>query len=181
MLILYALVIGIAAGAVAGGDVERLSELRVRWAPLAVAGFIVQIALFTDAGSALAGGAAPAIYVVSTAAVLVAVLRNVALPGLPVVAAGAAANLVAIIANGGYMPADPGALAVAGGLPSVAQLEPAGYSNSLVTTTPALRPLTDIFALPAGVPFANVFSVGDVLIGVGIAVAIFVAMRRRPA
>ena len=43
---------------------------------------------------------------------------------------------------------------------------------------PALRPLTDVYALPAGFPLANVFSVGDVLIGVGIAVTIAAAMRR---
>ena len=42
---------------------------------------------------------------------------------------------------------------------------------------PALRPLTDIFALPTWIPFANVFSVGDVLIGVGVAIVIAVGMR----
>jgi hypothetical protein len=31
------------------------------------------------------------------------------------------------------------------------------------------------------VPLANVFSVGDVLIGVGVVVVIVAAMRRRPA
>jgi hypothetical protein len=41
-----------------------------------------------------------------------------------------------------------------------------------------LEPLTDVFAIPAGVPLANVFSIGDVLIGVGIAVVIAAAMRR---
>ena len=58
-----------------------------------------------------------------------------------------------------------------------------GFSNSVVVADPALRPLTDIFALPAWLPFANVFSIGDVLIGVGIAVVIALAMRRdaRPA
>ena len=45
---------------------------------------------------------------------------------------------------------------------------------------PALQPLTDIFALPHPIPFANVFSVGDVLIGVGVVIVIVVAMRRGP-
>ncbi len=44
-------------------------------------------------------------------------------------------------------------------------------------TDPALRPLTDIFALPTWLPAANVFSVGDVLIGVGVAVVIALGMR----
>ena len=42
---------------------------------------------------------------------------------------------------------------------------------------PALWFLTDIFALPRWVPFANVFSVGDLLIATGIAVVIVIAMR----
>jgi hypothetical protein len=72
------------------------------------------------------------------------------------------------------MPADPRAMAMAG-------LEPAaGPSNSIVLAEPALRPLTDVFALPAWVPLANVFSIGDVLIGLGVAVAIAAAMRATP-
>jgi len=45
---------------------------------------------------------------------------------------------------------------------------------------PALQPLTDIYAVPAWIPFANVFSVGDVLIAVGIVIAIVGVMRRQP-
>jgi multisubunit Na+/H+ antiporter MnhE subunit len=43
---------------------------------------------------------------------------------------------------------------------------------------PLLWPLTDIFALPAWLPFANVYSVGDVLIGAGVVTVIVGAMRR---
>lgn len=117
------------------------------------------------------GDLGPAVYVASTAAVLAVVLLNSRLPGLPVVAVGAALNLAAIVANGGYMPADPGALAAAG-------LEATtGPSNSIVTATPALAPLTDIFALPPWVPFTNIFSVGDVVLGLGVAITIALAMR----
>ena len=42
---------------------------------------------------------------------------------------------------------------------------------------PAVWFLTDIFALPRWVPFANVFSVGDLLIATGIALVIVIAMR----
>ena len=172
MFILYAIPIGIAAGLFLGGRLDRLADLRLRWASLAVVGLVVQVALFADPISSLVGDAAPAIYVASTAAVLVAVLRDVRIPGMAFVALGAASNLAAIVANGGYMPADPTALA------SVVELSP-GYSNSVVVADPALRPLTDLFALPPAFPFANVFSLGDVLIGVGIALVIALAMRTR--
>lgn len=174
MFILYAIPIGIAAGLLLGGRLDRLGELRLRWAPLAIVGLLVQVALFADPVSAAVGDAAPAVYVASTAAVLVAVVRDIRLRGMAIIALGAASNLAAIVANGGYMPADPAALA------SVVELSP-GYSNSVVVAEPALRPLTDLYALPPAFPFANVFSVGDVLIGIGIALVIAFAMRATPA
>ena len=93
---------------------------------------------------------------------LVAVWRNLRVPGLALVALGAISNLAAIVANDGVMPTTPEALAAAG-------LDPLdGFSNSAVLEDPALAPLTDIFALPPWLPFANVFSIGDVLIALGI-------------
>jgi hypothetical protein len=173
MLILWALPIGLLVGFALGGNADRLSNLHFRWPWLAIAGLLVQVVLFSEAGFAAAGSLAPAIYVVSTAAVLLAVVRNLALTGLPIVAAGALANLAAIVANGGAMPADPGALALAG-------LDPGGHTNSVVLADPGLRLLTDLFAVPAWVPFANVFSLGDVLIAAGIGLAIAATMRTAP-
>jgi hypothetical protein len=175
MFMLWAIPLGMIVGRLAGGRLESLSGFRFRWAALAVGGLLVQVVLFTPTGDRLAGTLAPAIYVGSTLAVFAAVLRNVRLPGMAVVALGSFSNLAAITANGGAMPADPAALAAAG-------LDGAGsHTNSVVVPNPALWPLTDIFAIPAGVPFANVFSVGDVLIGVGIVVVIAAAMRRVPS
>ena len=172
MFMLWAIPIGIVVGLVAGGSIGNLASFRFRWAWLAVAGLAIQIPLFTATGDAIAGAAGPAIYIASTAAVFVTVLRNIRVTGMPIVALGSLSNLVAIAANGGAMPADPEALAIAG-------IEDAGsHTNSVVLADPALRPLTDIFGLPAWLPFANVFSVGDVLIGVGIVIVIVVAMRR---
>lgn len=169
----YAIPIGLLAGFVLGGRLEGLAALRIAWAPIAVIALLVQVLLFSSPLGDAVGAAGPLVYVASTAAVLAAVVRNFRAPGLGIVALGAVSNLAAIVANGGYMPADPGALALAG-------LDPSrGYSNSIVTNRPVLGPLTDVFALPAGVPLANVFSIGDVLIGVGIACTIALAMRRR--
>ena len=52
---------------------ERLSNLHFRWPWLALGGLLVQVALFSEAGFAATGRLAPAIYIVSTSAVLVAV------------------------------------------------------------------------------------------------------------
>lgn len=166
MFILYAMPLGILIGYALGGRLERLGDLRLRWGWLAIAGLAVQVVLFSPAVSGLVGAAGPVVYVLSTGAVLAAVLRDVRIPGLALVALGAASNLAAILANGGIMPAAPEAVA------SLASPTGEGFSNSVVVADPALRPLTDVFALPVWLPFANVFSVGDVLIGLGVVVVL---------
>jgi len=173
---LWAIPIGFVVGLLGGGRLANLSSFRFRWGWLAVAGLFVQVLLFTPSGDALAGSAGPAIYVASTLAVFVAVLRNIRVPGMVAAALGALSNLIAIAANGGAMPTDAAALAFAG-------IPIEDHMNSVVLANPALLPLTDIFALPAWLPMANVFSVGDVLIGIGVGMAVAVAMRnaREPA
>lgn len=173
MFIILAVPIGLVLGFLMGGRLDRLSEIRFEWAWLAVVGLAVQVLLFsTPIGGSFRGGVGEAIYVASTGLVLVAVWRNLRVPGLALVALGAISNLAAIVANGGVMPTTPGALAAAG-------LDPLdGFSNSAVLEDPALAPLTDIFALPPWLPFANVFSIGDVLIALGIVIVIAVGMRR---
>jgi hypothetical protein len=89
---------------------------------------------------------------------------NWRLPGLPLAALGAALNLLAIVANGGVMPASPSALAAAG-LP----VDQPGFQNSAALADPRLAFLGDVFAVPASWPLSNVFSVGDLLIGAGLA------------
>ncbi len=171
MFPLYALLIGLVAGAAFGGTIANLGRLQFRWAGLALAGLVAQVLLFAEPVAAGIGAAGPPIYVASSVLVLVVLLRNLHIGGLRLVAVGAISNLAAIVANGGSMPASPDALAALG--KSVGE----AYSNSVAATNPALAGLTDVYALPAWLPFANVFSVGDALIGAGIALAVVIGMR----
>ncbi len=172
MFILYAVVAGLVLGTLSGGRLLALGSVTIRWAPLILAGFLIQVVLFTDAVAERVGSAGPPIYVVSTLMVGAAVLRNLSLPGMPLIVAGAVANMAAILANGGFMPATPDALAALG------RSGPTIYSNSTVVAQPALEILIDRFALPPWLPFANVFSLGDVLLGMGIVILISVTMLR---
>lgn len=171
MFILYALLIGFIVGLVLGGKPAGLARLEFRWPWLIIGGLLVQVVLFSDQVATVVGGLGAPLYVASTALVFLGVLRNVSITGMKVVALGAASNLAAIIANGGYMPAGHDAMVALG------MTDPTTYSNSAVVEHPALEPLTDIFALPAWVPFSNIFSVGDVLIALGVAVVIVASMR----
>ena len=98
---------GSSIGLLTGGSAARLGDLRFRWAPLIALGMAGQVLLFSSPLGDAIGPAAPVVYVASNVAVLVAVWRNLAIPGLPLVLIGGAANLVAIVANRGYMPVSP--------------------------------------------------------------------------
>ena len=171
MFLLYAIAIGLALGLLLGGRAEGLGSLTFRWAPVAILGFAAQVALFAAPVSDRVGDAGPVLYVASTALVLAAVLRNFRVVGLPIVALGAVSNLVAIVANGGYMPASPAAIEALGRHAATT------YSNSAIVANPTLAPLTDQYALPGWLPLSNVFSIGDALIALGVAVTIVAAMR----
>jgi Family of unknown function (DUF5317) len=145
-----------------GGRLGALVELRLRqvWAVYAALGLAVLGVGLPGLPDGLRSLLLVAAYPVG--AVFLAANRRV--PGIAVVALGAALNLLAITANGGVMPASPAALATAG-LPT----DQPGFQSSTAVDDPRLAFLGDVFAVPASWPFANVFSVGDVLIGLGLA------------
>jgi hypothetical protein len=173
VFILYAVALGVLLGFLAGGRPAGLATLRLRWQAAIMGGLLFQVVLFAEPVAERVGDLGPVLYVGSTLVVVAAMVRNWRVSGIPVVVAGSACNLAAVLANGGFMPASPGALVASG------KAAPVIYSNSSVVPDPALWPLTDIFALPSWLPLANVFSVGDVLIGAGIALVIVIHMRRR--
>lgn len=120
------------------------------------------------------GWVGPLVYVGSTLVVLASLLRNLEQPWFRLVALGAALNLLAIVANGGTMPADPAALAAAGLLDRGA----GAFTNTAPVTGAWYSILGDNLATPAWLPFANVVSVGDLLIGIGAAAWLANIMRR---
>ncbi len=84
--------------------------------------------------------------------------------GTLVIGAGGLLNLTAIAANGGVMPASPAALKASGWHPS-----PGHFANSAAVDHPRLGFIGDVFATPPWLPLHSVFSVGDVVIVVGVA------------
>ena len=176
MFILYAIPVGIVIGLLLRGRLSGVASLQIRAGIVMVAGLWAQVLLFsTPIGDAL-GSAAPAAYVTSTFAVLVAILVNLHIPGLSFVAAGAACNLLVIVANGGVMPADAAAYAEQG------RTAADTYSNTAMLHEPVLGFLGDVIALPTWLPGTNVISLGDILIAIGIVTTLAVAMvrARRP-
>ncbi len=146
----------------AGGRLGALVELRLRrvWAIYAALG----LAVLGVGLPGLPDGLRALLLVAAYPVGAVFLLANWRVPGMPLVVVGAACNLLAITANGGVMPASAEALAAAG-LPA----DDPGFENSAALADPRLAFLGDVFAIPAAWPLSNVFSVGDVLIGAGLA------------
>ena len=156
-----------------GGDLSRLTRIQFRqsWLlPLSVGVQFVTMAAWSSGPI----WAHRLLHVASYGCAFAFIWLNRRLRGMGVVASGALLNFVAIVANGGVMPASAAAVRTAG-------LSPADptTANSMVVEGARLLALGDVFALPSRLPVANVFSVGDVVIAVGAFVVVQVACRRQ--
>jgi hypothetical protein len=177
MLLLYAIAIGLLAGLLTRGRIGNLSTVKIKLWPIALIGLFFQMLLFSSPLAAVVGAWGPSLYVVSTTLVLMALVVNLRQPGFWLITIGALANFAVIVANGGQMPASADAFAALNGLPVVPTTD---FSNSVIAAPGApLFFLGDVFVLPRPLPFANVFSIGDVLIGLGGAWFIVATMHGR--
>jgi len=179
MVLVLPLLAGLALAPLVGGRWSRLGRLELRGIGVFYAAIALQVVAFPAARLPwrTPDRTAVALWLVSYALFLVGLLRNARVPGVPLVTAGLVANVGAIVANGGHMPALPSALRAAG-------LHFTQSRNSAALAHPHLGWLVDRWAAPDWVPWANVFSVGDVLIAAGglvFALAATGAFRRRPA
>ena len=172
-VLVVAVVGGLLGGLLLGGSLRNLERLSLRVAPLVVIALLVQIVAFSPLGERLPSAAIVGLHVGSYALLLAFVAANIRRRAVVCFGLGVASNTLAILVNGGYMPATRAALRLAG------LVEATGHHNNseVAGTTTHLGFLGDVFALPHAVPLANVFSVGDVLIAVGLAWLIAAGMR----
>jgi hypothetical protein len=184
MSLLSAIPIGLAVGFLLGGRPGNLEQLRLRWPVLIVSALVMQVELFTGLIS-IEPRDVPGLYLISNALALLWLLRNFRVAGMPCIALGTVSNVAAIAANGGRMPQDSALLIKARGR-AFEQAVASGQTatNGVIADAHTrLLWLTDRFLLPPPFPFPVVFSVGDVLIGVGVAwlIAAGMAAPRVPA
>jgi hypothetical protein len=166
--------LAVALALICGGRLGRLAELGLRAVWLFFLAFGIQVVAFPFAFLPWTTGedAAKGLWLVSYGCLLVAAAQNRHLVGARIVALGMGLNLVAILANGGRMPATPAAMEAAG-------LDFAVKHNSVAASEPNVGWLVDRFAAPDWVPLTNVYSVGDVVIALGAFALVFAAMGAR--
>ena len=167
MILLAVLLLALILVPLTGGHLSRLADidLKAMWAIGVALG--LQILIISIIPDRLEWSHVP-IHFLSYAFAAVFVWMNRSIPGMVIVALGALCNFIAIAANGGVMPASPAAQRSAGIVHETGE-----FANSAALEDPNLLFFGDVFAIPDSVPYLdNVFSVGDVLIALGIFVLI---------
>jgi Family of unknown function (DUF5317) len=161
MLVLAASVVAVLSAVLFGGNLSLLFQVRLRASWLPLVALLLQLVIL----QVVEAGPRPllvSIHILTYVMAAAFIWLNRRIPGLLLVAAGAASNGVTIALNGGTLPAKAGALAAAH-----IDKDPGLFLNSGVVAHPVLGFLGDVFVWPAPLPLANVFSVGDLLIVVG--------------
>jgi Family of unknown function (DUF5317) len=144
-----------------GGRLTALADVPLRHTWLALAGIGVQVLIISVIGDAPAG-VHEAAHMASYGLLGAFAWLNRRIPGIPLIVLGGCLNLVAIAANGGVMPADPDL--------ALHAVSEDGFVNSGAVEDPRLLFLGDVLATPGWLPLYNVYSVGDVVIVLGVLV-----------
>jgi hypothetical protein len=146
-----------------GGRWSRLATIRLRLVWLFYVAIAMQLVAFPFRSMPwrTSDRVGIVLWLISFGIFLVAIAVNAHLPGLPLIALGLLSNIVAVVSNGGHMPALPSALRAAG------MLHFTTSNNSAKMASPNVGWLVDRWAVPSWVPWGNVFSVGDVAVVTG--------------
>ncbi len=180
-MLLVACILGIVGGLLAGGRLSNLLSVRLRYGALILVPLLLRIATqwLLEQGVDLVDQIRTPLFALSFGVLAAALWLNRSQAGLLLAMAGVAANGIAIVVNGGYMPVYVPAVGIAG--LSETDLSPVFHvplpDELGVDFLLAAGPLGDI--LPITIPLlANVVSLGDVLLASGIAWFLFSAIAR---
>ena len=166
MLWLFAILLGLVFGLLTGGSVGNLSRLRFRWAWVILLAVIVRESVLLTPLNRVDG--AQYVYVLALAAIVAwTVWHFDSLRGIWLVTAGAALNLLVIVVNGARMPVAPELAA------SLVRRGNLGQYTVMGAQT-HLNLLGDWISLR---PAPEAYSPGDLLIALGLAVVLFLAVR----
>lgn len=186
-MLLISLVIGLALGVAAGGNILNLASVRMRLLQLLFLGLVVRYATqyAIEIGITEADTYRLALFGLGFLLLLIGLWVNREQPGLPLAFVGILLNAVVIVANGGYMPVWEPSVIAAGLSPA----EVGSTFHRVVSATAAggipsdflaqAGPLGDIIPIP--IPFIrNVISIGDVFLGAGLGFFLFAVTVRTP-
>ncbi len=180
-MLLIGAVIGLAVGLLAGGRLDALLYVRLRFLALLIGAIVVRFGtqILIARGVDVVEALRLPLYASSFLLVVGVLWLNRARPGLLLVMVGVLANGLAVVVNGGWMPVYLPALHVAG--LSMADLSPTYHvllpADLGLSFLLQAGPFGDIVPFPAPI-LANVVSLGDVAISIGLGWFVFVTLLR---
>ena len=153
---------------------RQLRPIQLKHSWLVFAAVLPQVIVFqiSTVGRQIPDTLASIILISSQAMLLVFAALNITRPGIWVFGTGLAANFVAIISNGGWMPIGPDTgRQILPSLPDHAPLagQRLGLTKDWIIESSEIKfPwLADRFTLPDWISYKVAFSIGDVLIAIG--------------
>lgn|GEM_PF-283982 len=182
MLMPLSIILAILIALLRGGTLRHFSAIQIRWIPLVIATFGFQILSFAPfVKPFLPAWASIVLYILSMALLTLWAAGNWRIPGMLLMATGLLMNFAAIATNGGHMPVSSASVRYSGSI-SRYQSNPDHIVNNSIMIDDHVRlwPLTDILAVPQAIPFANVYSIGDVLLTLGASILCYRTIRATP-
>jgi MFS family permease len=183
-MFLSTILLALIVGAIAGGGLPRLGDLRLRWTILLVAALglrvLAGLSRETGIGADVPVGWA---YLAAYALIFAWLWQNWRVPGLQIAAVGIGANMAAVLLNAGQMPIWSAAFFAAGFTQAELANDPFHFILSAETVGSFVAQgglFGDVIPLPVPV-IRDVVSLGDILLAIGIFWAIVYSMTRAEA
>ncbi len=177
MILVLAVALSILIALLRGGSLNRLAQVpfKLGWLAFIAIGLQV-VAVYVQQVEGLAAW----LFVLSYAVLIGLIVINYRVAGVLVIGVGLGLNALVTALNGGYMPVTPEAVERAGLTHLVSEMEAGarvlGAKDILLARADTqLWFLGDIFVLKG--PWPTVFSIGDVLLVIGILIFFQQAMR----
>lgn len=168
MILVLAVILAILIALLRGGSFSRLAQVPFKHGWLAFVAIGLQVvAVYVQQIEGLAAG----MFVGSYVLLIGLIVLNRRLAGVPIIGLGLALNTLVTAVNGGYMPVTPEAVAGAGLGHLVSEVEAGtrilGSKDMVLSRADSyLWFLGDVFVLKG--PWPTVFSIGDVILALGV-------------
>jgi hypothetical protein len=166
LFIIYAILIGIIIGYIRGGKLKWITNRAMKYVWLIFFSIAIQLVIFSGLPYIKQSPdyIIAALHLISYTLIIVFILYNIKIPGIAVVGFGSFLNFLVIFLNGGFMPS------VSLGL--IRNIGKNTIDNNITTMSKHtyLPWLGDIFHLPAWLPLTNNFSIGDIIIALGVCI-----------
>lgn len=183
-MFLSTILLALIVGAIAGGGLPRLADLRLRWTVLLVVALGLRVAAGlsreTGIGADIPVGWA---YLAAYGLIFAWLWQNWRVPGLQIAAVGIGANMTAVLVNAGQMPIWSAAFSAAGFTEAEIANDPFHFilrAESVGQFVAQGGLFGDVIPLPLPI-IRDVVSLGDLLLALGIFWAIVYSMTRADA